>query len=144
MKKVLLIIGVITLLIGCSTPKDNSQSNVILIEKYVQAVENLDYQTMEDLLDEKYIGLGPSINDSIGKIDAIKNWKSNVKNLYKNIDYNKSRNIAVHIPDGENKGEWVSNWAELTIVYQSEEQATIWVNTVYKMENGKIVPGRMG
>lgn len=139
MKKTLLIIGFITLLFGCSTPKDNSELNVDLIKDYVQAVENSDYQTMENLLDEKYIGLGPSINDSVGKTAAIENWKTNMENLYKSIDYNKSRNIAVHIPDGENKGEWVSNWAELTIVYQSEEQATIWVNTVYKMENGKII-----
>lgn len=139
MKRMLFMFSFTFLLFGCSTKQDNSELNVALVEKYVQAVENLDYKTMGELLDEKYIGLGPSIKDSIGKITAIENWKLNVKTLYKSIEYNKSRNIAVHIPDGENKGEWVSNWAELTIDYQFEETVTIWANTVYKIHNGKII-----
>ena len=139
MKKVLLIFGFTLLLFGCSAKQDNSELNVVLVEKYIQAVEKLDYKTMGELLDENYVGLGPSINDSIGKTAVIENWELNVNTLYKGIKYNKSRNMAVQISEGENKGEWVSNWAELTIDYQFDQTVTIWANTVYKIQNGKIV-----
>ncbi len=95
---------------------------------------------MESLLAENYEGFGPSVNDNIDKKGAIKNWKENVENLYESIHYSKSRVIAVNVPDGENKGEWVSNWAELKIVYKKDKkEVTIWANTVYQVENNKII-----
>ena len=127
------------LLFGCAG-NDNSQKNVALVEKYIQSVETEDYETMKSLLDENYIGLGPSYGDSIRKPAALENWKNNIENLYGIIKYNRSRNIAVTVPDGENKGEWVSNWAELNIKYQGDKgEVTIWANTVYQIENGKII-----
>ena len=43
------------------------------------------------------------------------------------------------IPEGDNKGEWVANWAELHIVYKNDRGAiTIWANTNYLIEDGKI------
>ena len=62
-----------------------------------------------------------------------------MENLYESIHYNKSRIISVNVPDGENKGEWVSNWAELTIVYKLGEEVVILANTVYQIENDQIV-----
>ena len=94
---------------------------------------------MESLLDDSYYGYGPSYGDSIGKEQAVVHWKQNVKNLYKKIKYNKSRNIAVTIKTGNNKGEWVSNWGELHIVYKDDRHVTLWANTIYKIDNGKIV-----
>ena len=95
---------------------------------------------MESILADNYIGHGPSVNDSIGKTQTLKNWKNNIETLYESIDYNKSRNIAVIVDSGENKGEWVSNWAELKIVYKKDKkEVIIWANTVYKIEQGKIV-----
>ncbi|MCK5103987.1 MAG: hypothetical protein KAR17_14280, partial [Cyclobacteriaceae bacterium] len=65
--------------------------------------------------------------------------KHNIENLYKSIRYSRSRNIAVEIKDGPNKGNWVSNWAELNIAYQNGKgPVTIWTNTTYQIENGKI------
>ncbi|MDZ4747926.1 MAG: hypothetical protein SH808_05525 [Saprospiraceae bacterium] len=40
---------------------------------------------------------------------------------------------------GDNNGEWVGNWAELTIGYQDGGSVTIWANTDYLIENGKII-----
>ena len=58
----------------------------------------------------------------------------------KKIKYNSSRNTSETIPDGHNKGEWVSNWSELHIVYKNDKGAvTIWANTIYEIENNKIV-----
>ena len=140
MKKLLTVFALMPVLFGCcSLQNDNSEQNTALIEKYVQSVENLDYQTMESLLDDSYYGFGPSYGDSIGKAQAIENWKYNVETLYKSIKYKKSRNVAVTIDTGDNQGEWVSNWGELHIVYKNDKHVTLWANTTYKVENGKIV-----
>ena len=139
MKKIGLILVLLIVLSSCNTIDKTSEHNKILIEKYVQAVEDNDTATMESLMDDNYWGFGPSVGDSINKTGAIANWKNNVKNLYESIHYSKSRVIAVNVLDGENKGEWVSNWAELKIVYKKDQkEVTIWANTVYQIENNKI------
>ena len=139
MKKIILLFLFVTTLVSCTT-NNNNQKNTTLVEKYVQAAEGLDYTTMESMLDENYIGHGPSVNDSIGKEQTLENWKNNIENLYESIDYNKSRNIAVTVDSGENQGEWVSNWAELKIVYKKDKkEVVIWANTTYQIDHGKIV-----
>jgi len=139
MKKMGLLLFALTLVISCTQQNNSSAKNEELIKKYVTAVEQNDVATMESLLAEDYMGLGPSAKDSINKVDVILNWQYNMENLYESIHYDKSRTIAVTVPDGENEGEWVSNWAQLTITYQSGEKATIWVNSVYEIENDQIV-----
>jgi hypothetical protein len=125
---------------SCSEPDKTRTDNEALIKKYVEAVENKDTATMESLLADNYEGFGPSVDDRIDKKEALKSWNTNVSDLYESIHYNKSRILSVIIPDGENKGEWVSNWAELKIVYKKDKkEVTIWANTVYKVENNKIV-----
>jgi len=140
MKKIILATFLLTILIACSSTDKKTESNIALITKYVKAVENNDSATMESLMDESYWGFGPSAGDSINKEGVIASWKNNIENLYDGITYSKSKNIAVTIPDGINKGEWVSNWAELKIVYKKDKRTvTILANTIYKIENNKIV-----
>jgi len=126
--------------INCTDQKKHAAENEALIEKYVKAVENLDYDIMESVLDDNYMGYGPSFNDSINKELAVSSWKSNVENLYESITYSKSRNLAQFVEDGENSGEWVSNWAVLSIVYKKDKKkVSLMTNTIYKIVNGKIV-----
>lgn len=130
----------VLLILSCSTPEKPALQNEELIKKYVLAVEQNDTATMESLLADHYVGYGPSVNDSVDKAAAIANWKHNVENLYESIHYSKSRVLSVNVPDGENKGEWVSNWAELKIVYKKDKKSvTIWTNNVYQIENDKII-----
>jgi hypothetical protein len=125
---------------GCANMGDNAEKNRELIDNYVKAVENMDFDAMDEYLDDSYLGMGPSYGDSISKADAIESWKFNVENLYENIKYNKSRTIPVTISTGDNQGEWVSNWAELNIKYKNGiGEVTIWANSIYLIENGKIV-----
>jgi len=84
-----------TLLAACSSGTTTERKNIALIDQYIQAVENLDYQTMEVLLDEDYLCLGPSYGDSIRKTEAVENWKWLVDNLYNGITYNRKRSMAV-------------------------------------------------
>ena len=140
MRKIFLFLLGILLIYSCSVPDKTTADNEALIKKYVEAVENKDTATMESLLADNYEGYGPSVNDRIDKKGAVKSWKEITENLYETIHYSKSRILSVNIPDGENKGEWVSNWAELKIVYKKDKkEVTIWTNTVYKIENNKII-----
>jgi len=139
MKKLLILFALIPILFGCSMQHDNLKSDIAIVEKYIASVENLDYHSMASLLDDDYLGLGPSFNDSINKQQAIASWKYNVKNLYENIKYKREQHAGVIIKEGPNKGDWVSSWAELDITYKNGKTVVIWANTAYKVENSKIV-----
>ncbi len=135
MKKIFLSLSLVGLLGSC-TLSDPAEENVKLITDYIKAVENLDYDAMDEILDDNYLGIGPSRTDSIYKDQAISNWKNNVEHLYEKISYSKSKNFAVKT----NEGEWVSNWADLTIVYKdNKKEISILANTIYQINNGKII-----
>jgi hypothetical protein len=104
MKKLLYLTLLLPLMMSCSSLNDNSEKNLALVEKYVAGVENLDFDIMESILADDYLGLGPSIGDSIGKAQAVENWKLNVETLYEKIEYQRSRNAAVTITTGDNQG----------------------------------------
>ena len=78
MKKIIFFILLAVVLGSCSSIEDKSEKNVAVIERYVQAVENLNFEIMEEMLDDSYVGIGPSYGDSIDKTGAIVNWKFNV------------------------------------------------------------------
>lgn len=140
MKKVFYTLFASAFILGCNPSDKNTEKNLMLIEKYIQAVENLDYETMAVCLDENYIGMGPSYGDSIRKPQALENWKYSAEILYKSIKYTRSRNIAVTITTGDNQGDWVSNWAELNITYQGDEgSVTVQANSIYQIEKDKIL-----
>lgn len=140
MKYILLIVIVFGFLVACDQPSDTDAANVAVVEKYIQAVESQDYETMASLLDDNYQGLGPSIYDSIGKTVALKNWQENIANLYEKIEYQRSQVAPVMITTGDNQGAWVANWAQLQITYKDDRGSVIiWANTNYKVENNKIV-----
>lgn len=127
------------ILLALSCKSDPHKANVELVKQYVEAVENLDYNAMENLLAENYEGYGPSAGDTIQKDAAVASWKKNVADLYEKIEYTRSQFAGVTISEGPNQGDWVANWAELKIDYKDGESVTIWANTNYKIENGKIV-----
>jgi hypothetical protein len=140
MKNLILLAVLSISLVACTSTNGTKQSeNIDLVKSYVNAVENLDFESMSIFLDDNYLGMGPSYGDSINKNEAVANWKWSVENLYESIKYNRSRFAAVYIPDGDNKGEWIANWAELNIVYKNGGSATVWANTNYLIANGKIV-----
>ncbi len=140
MKKFFYLTLLLPVLFSCSGVDTNTKENTALVENYVNAVQNLDYDLMENYLSEDYMGYGPSLNDSIGKSGAISSWKQNVTELYEKIEYKRSRVIAVTIEDGPNKGNWVSNWAELEITYkESGEMVQVMANTIYMIEDNKII-----
>jgi ketosteroid isomerase-like protein len=119
------------------------QENIAVIEKYIQAVQAKDTQTMTDLLSDDYIGYGPSVRDSTNKEQAIASWKDVAENLYEKIEYTRAVNIATKIVDGANPGNYVSDWAALKITYKDGRGPVFLnINAVYRVENGKITLSR--
>ena len=136
--KQLILIFIVPLAFACGSKNHNA--NISIVKQYVEAVEDLDYSTMESLLAENYEGYGPSAGDTIRREAAVENWKMNVEDLYQKIEYTRSQFVGVTIAEGPNKGDWVANWAELHIDYkEGQGSVTVWSNSNYKVENGKIV-----
>jgi hypothetical protein len=130
----------ILILGSCGSSENKLQEeNLALVKKYVEAVENLNYEAMGDYLADNYMGLGPSYGDTIYKKEAIENWKANVAHVYEKIEHTRATYAPVFIADGPNKGDWVGCWSELKITFKSGKSVMIWANSDYKIENGKIV-----
>ena len=140
MKKLIMLATLPVWLMACTPATEKvDQENVELITKYVKAVENRDFEAMNEFLADDYIGLGPSFGDTTYKEQAIENWKYNVENLYESLHYNRAKIAPVNIKDGDYKGQWVGFWSELKIVFKNGQgEVTIWANSDYLVENGKI------
>lgn len=146
MKQLVLFMAIIISLLSCTASNDNKEKESLAIAKrYMQAVETNNVATMDSLLADNYMGYGPSVADSTNKADALANWKYNAEHLYESIKYTRYQNIAVTVTeqDEADPGDWVSNWAYLTIKYKDGRgPVNVWVNAVYKIENGKIARSR--
>ena len=144
MKQLILFMAIGASLLSCTSSADNKEKeNLALAKKYMEAVETNNTSTMDSLLADNYVGYGPSVGDSVNKEDAIKNWKYNADNLYESIKYTRHKELAATVNEGEAIGDWVLNWAYLTIKYKDGRgPVNIWVNAVYRIENGKIVSSR--
>ena len=142
MNRILLLLA-LPILISCNNAsiadEKAKEDDVAVVEKYIQAVQAKDIQTMESLLADNYIGYGPGFTDSINKADAVANFKNVAENLYEKISYARSINLAATLKDGPHPGNYVSNWAHLTITYKDGRgPVNLYANTSYRIENGKI------
>ena len=147
MKELLSILAVTIGLVSCATSDNRAKQkeSLEIAKRYVTAIENNNTATMDSLLADNYMGYGPSVGDSTNKTDAITNWKYNADNLYESVKYTRHQNIAITVNEGEeaDPGDWVSNWAYLTIKYKDGRgPVNLWVNAAYKIENGKIARSR--
>jgi len=138
MKKLLAIV-LLLVAVSCDSKRDEGAANIEIVKKYVAAVESTDYETMKSLLADNYLGIGPSVNDTINKGQALANWKDEADSLYEHISYEKSRFVAVNVQEGDNTGQWVANWALVNITYRNKGgSAKLLANTIYKLTDNKI------
>jgi len=139
---VLAIIGIF--LAACtSSAEKKERENLAIAQKYMKAVETKNISVIDSLLADNYMGYGPSIGDSINKEGAVLNTKFLMDNLYESFEFTRHKEIAVTVRKGEAMGDWVLNWAYLTIKYKDGRgPVNLWVNIVYRIENGKIVHSR--
>ena len=144
MKQLLSILVISIGFLSCTQQNAGKEKdNLAIAKRYMQAVETLNTATMDSLLAENYVGYGPSVGDSTNKKDAIATFKHNAENLYKSFEYTRHKELAVTVDEGEAQGDWVLNWAYLTIKYKDGRgPINLWVNAVYRIEDGKIVHSR--
>jgi hypothetical protein len=143
--KQLIVLSLISFcLFACtSSAVKKEKANLAIAKKYMIAVETKNIGLMDSLLADNYMGYGPSVDDSTNKEDAISGFKDNAENLYESIRYIRHKELAVTVSEGEAMGDWVLNWAYLTIKYKvGNVPVHLWVNIVYRIENGKIVMSR--
>ena len=57
---------------SCDSIYLKHDTNIALFQKYVHSVKEMGFNTMDQLPAEKYMGYGPSSNDSIGNDQALK------------------------------------------------------------------------
>jgi len=139
---VLAIIGIF--LAACtSSAEKKERENLAIAQKYMKAVETKNISVIDSLLADNYMGYGPSIGDSINKEGAVLNTKFLMDNLYESFEFTRHKEVAVTVKEGEAMGDWVLNWAYLTIKNKDGRgPVNLWVNIVYRIENGKIVHSR--
>lgn len=141
-KKLTLISAFILALIfsACNVTDKQAQGNLELVEKFQQAITNHNVEVIKDILADNYVGYGPSIGDSMKKDDAILNWDYNMQHLYERLEFKRIENIAITNNNEQRKGEWVSSWGKMYLKFKDlGNESTIWANTIYKIEDGKIV-----
>ena len=144
MKQLLTFLCFILFLISCSS-KDNGVNNdtIAVVERYAQAVQTKNVDSMDALLADNYIGYGPSFTDSINKVDAMASWRDLVANLYDSIRYTRSVNLAAKVTEGSHPGDYVSSWSSVRITYKNGKgPVNLFVNVIYRIENGKIAMSR--
>jgi len=146
MKQFILLLAISGSLFSCTSSTDKQAiESLAIANRYMEAVETNNIAAMDSLLADNYMGYGPSIGDSINKAGALESWKYNAESMYESIKYTRHQNMAVTVKEGEeaDPGNWVSNWAYLTINYKDGRgSVNVWVNAVYKIENGKIARSR--
>jgi len=143
--KQLIVLAIISLsLFACTSSADKKEkANLAIAQKYMQAVETKNVAILDSLLADNYMGYGPSVGDSVTKEEAIAGFKDNIENLYESIQYTRHKELAVTVTEGEAIGDWVLNWDYLTLKYKvAKDPVNLWVNVVYRIENGKIVHSR--
>jgi hypothetical protein len=131
-------------LFACTSSADKKEkAHLAIAQKYMKAVETNNVELMDSLLSDDYIGYGPSVSDSTNKQEALQSWKFNAENLYESFEYTRHQELAVTVKEGRAKGDWVLNWAYLTIKYKDGRGPVhLWVNVVYLIKDGEIVLSR--
>lgn len=144
MKQLLSLIAISIGLFSCNAGGRNTEkANLELAKKFMEAVEGKNVAGMDSLLSANYVGYGPSVSDSVNKEQALETWKFSAENLYESYQYTRHKELAVTVTEGAGQGDWVLNWAYLTIKYKDGRgPINLWVNAIYRVEDGKIVESR--
>jgi ketosteroid isomerase-like protein len=144
MKQFILLVIAGICLAACTSPAEKKEKeNLAIARKYMEAVETKNIGVIDSLLADNYMGYGPSVGDSINKEGAILNMKFLMENFYESYEYTRHQEIAVTVEEGAAAGDWVLNWAYLTLRFKDGRgPVNLWVNIVYRIENGKIMHSR--
>ncbi|NJN42920.1 MAG: nuclear transport factor 2 family protein [Flammeovirgaceae bacterium] len=145
MQKLIPVI-IISFMMACTSSDEAvvAEKNTKIVYQYIEASVSGDFETMESLLAEIYVGAGPGLKDTVTKAQHIANWKGRWINDFESIDYNRTETVTKRITLGPYIGDWVSDWAYVTVTYKNGlPPVTFWLNSVFRVRNGLIEQSRV-
>lgn len=144
MKKICFIIISISVfgLTLCTKENENAMvgnpENEALVQKYLNAIVTGDTNAIGGFMSENFVSHGPGINDSANFSSTVAEYKKNWK-AWSSIDFDRYIMLSHTVKEGRLAGDWVMDWARITVHYKNKSTVTINWHGVYKVENGKIV-----
>ena len=129
-------------IVSCTPPEDPQiaidEANTKVVFDYINAATTGDIDAMSAALTDGFWSYGPAIADSSSKADNIAGWAANWDSVFTKINYERVATTTKSFAEGPLAGDWVSDWATITVDYQNGSQATFRFNGVYRVEDGKI------
>lgn len=116
------------------------EDQVQLVKNFTNAIINKDFNAMEVLLHENFVGYGPFINTQKNKTQEIAEWKQVWGEQVLSAEYNRTQIIPVTIEEGDFAGEWVMDYAVVTATYaiRPNKQVTFLFHAAYKIVDNQI------
>ena len=119
------------------------ESDIAVVDRYIQAVQSNNAQAMRKLLDYNYVGYLPSSSDSIGKEQALDNLAYGAEHLYEKIEYVQNVHLFVRAIDSPVSGSFVSDSCVVKITYKDGRGSVFFKLLVdYRIVKGKITFSR--
>ena len=146
--KNLVFVVLLILVASCAQPTEpagpseidlRNEANTKVVYAYIDAISNNNVGALGDMLSDEFWNYGPGINDSTNKAQTIATWQTNWDSLVTNITYERLGTGTENPTEGPNAGDWVMDWANVTVDYQDGTSATFMFNGVFMLENGKII-----
>lgn len=122
---------------------DDAEEKFNLVDQYFKAIEKKDVSIMEEVLADGFISYGPGLKNTVNKKQNIEGWKKSWEERIVSTRYKRKLNDLVTIEKGGMKGDWVSEWGEVTTLYKDGKTIKFWFNGLYKIEENKITEARV-
>ncbi|MDX1773734.1 hypothetical protein DFR65_102519 [Oceanihabitans sediminis] len=116
------------------------EATIKILSDYVNALVYDKMETVEILLDEKYIGYGPSINDSINKKETLESWTKVHK--YRTNEKVEFVSQTFRVIKGNHKGDWVSQWGTYSYMLNGKTIEMPYQLTA-RIKDNKIISSRI-
>ncbi|MDA0194153.1 MAG: hypothetical protein O2887_10095 [Bacteroidetes bacterium] len=124
---------------GPSAEEQLAEANTNLVYGYLDAISSNNLDAVANALSDDFIGYGPNYGDSVTKAQVLQSWTGNWDSVFTSINYARIETTTESIAEGENMGDWVMDWANISLNYQDGSSATFMFHGVFKVADSKIV-----
>lgn len=132
----LVIFGVVL----CQAQSTQQEQHVQLAHSLTEAIVNADFEAMDEVLHEDFMGYGPFISDTLGKKDFISAWKTIWDQQMHSLEFERAATLPHTVKEGPLAGDWVFDWLETQAHYQEKPDKTVKfrVQLTSRIIDGKI------
>ena len=140
-----LVVGLLIILTACdsnespqsSSSEDNSQKNVALVQKFIDAQMEGDAETMRSLVNNDFLARNPA-GDTLTIEEFVENWMT-LNKVRTNQDAGVFATNTQNVATGALAGEGVMFWGTYTaeIIKSQESMEVLW-HADFMIKDGKI------